>query len=133
MATYSKAREEARRRLQRARRYIWASVGGFCPVQAEFVFEHHGAYFRARHGAWALSIAGPFGLHASHEVMHGAATDVACGFGQGVRYEGPDHWNGWLPTDEAVRTIMPCLRHWLGLRLTAPAGVVINNVRCDDE
>lgn len=122
----SKAREEGRRRLQRARRYIWASVYGFCPVQAEFIFEHHGIYFRARHGEWGLAIAGPFGLHVAHGVMHNAAIDVSCGLGHGVRYSGLDGWNGWMPTDEAVRAIIVCLRHWLGLRLTVPLDVVID-------
>ena len=126
MATFNKAREEGRRRLQRARRYIWASIHGFCPVQAEFIFQHHGLYFRARHGHWGLAIAGPFGLHASHGVMHEAAIEVSCGLGPGVRYHGLDGWHGSMPTDEAVRAIIVCLRHWLGLRLTVPPGVVID-------
>lgn len=110
---FNKTREQGRRRLQAARPMIRDAICGFCPVQAEFVFDNCGVYFRARHGDWEIGIAGPFGLHLSHAEMHDAAVGVACSFEPGWRDDGFDPWDGYMPGREAEKRIIKSLRRWM--------------------
>lgn len=81
-------------------------VWGSCPVQGIGTVLGRELYFRARHGGWSFDVAD----HAGHLPSDGY-------FGSDGFYREAAYPNaGWMPHQEAVKTIVACLREYTGVR-----------------